>query len=288
MAIQLFSTVGRARHVPPGDASPRRARRSSRPSRTRRSSSSSPMLTPILADSAACDEQQMHKAAPSLPRILVMVVFALSCFGLLLFLWLSFGGPVPLKPKGYRVRSPSPRRRRSPRRPTCASPACRSARCARSRSATARNRTVATIEIERRFAPMRADAQRRAAPEDAARRDLRRDDAGHAARRRSPRAAGCPTARSQDTVAARRDLRLAGPGDARGVPDLAAGPGQGHQGPRPGLQRRARHAARASPHDGADVLEVLDSQEGGGAAAGQEHRRRVRRAHRERGSSCRT
>src|SRR5690242_7415578 len=32
-----------------------------------------------------------------------MVVFALSCFGLLLFLWLAFGGPVPLKPKGYRI-----------------------------------------------------------------------------------------------------------------------------------------------------------------------------------------
>ena len=45
----------------------------------------------------------MQKSIPSLPRILVMVVFALSCFGLLLFLWLSFGGPVPLKPKGYRV-----------------------------------------------------------------------------------------------------------------------------------------------------------------------------------------
>jgi virulence factor Mce-like protein len=38
------------------------------------------------------------------PRaIAIMVVFALSCFGLLLFLWLSFGGPIPLKPKGYRV-----------------------------------------------------------------------------------------------------------------------------------------------------------------------------------------
>ena len=45
----------------------------------------------------------MNKSTPSLPRVLVMVVFALSCFGLLLFLWLSFGGPVPLKPKGYRV-----------------------------------------------------------------------------------------------------------------------------------------------------------------------------------------
>jgi virulence factor Mce-like protein len=32
-----------------------------------------------------------------------MVGFALSCFGLLLFLWLAFGGPIPLKPKGYRV-----------------------------------------------------------------------------------------------------------------------------------------------------------------------------------------
>ena len=32
-----------------------------------------------------------------------MVGFALSCFGLLLFLWLAFGGPIPLKPKGYRI-----------------------------------------------------------------------------------------------------------------------------------------------------------------------------------------
>jgi phospholipid/cholesterol/gamma-HCH transport system substrate-binding protein len=44
----------------------------------------------------------MVKEAPSIGRILAMVVFALTCFGLLLFLWLAFGGPVPLKPKGYR------------------------------------------------------------------------------------------------------------------------------------------------------------------------------------------
>ena len=44
----------------------------------------------------------MQKAAPSFGRIAAMAVFALSCFGLLLFLWLAFGGPVPLKPKGYR------------------------------------------------------------------------------------------------------------------------------------------------------------------------------------------
>src|SRR3712207_4467153 len=44
----------------------------------------------------------MQKQAPTIGRLLVMVGFALSCFGLLLFLWLAFGGPIPLAPKGYR------------------------------------------------------------------------------------------------------------------------------------------------------------------------------------------
>ena len=35
------------------------------------------------------------------PGILILTLFALSCFGLLLFLWNSFGGPVPFKPRGY-------------------------------------------------------------------------------------------------------------------------------------------------------------------------------------------
>jgi phospholipid/cholesterol/gamma-HCH transport system substrate-binding protein len=45
----------------------------------------------------------MQKQAPSLARVMVMAGFALSCFGLILFLWLAFGGPIPLQPKGYRV-----------------------------------------------------------------------------------------------------------------------------------------------------------------------------------------
>ena len=45
----------------------------------------------------------MQKQAPSIGRIFVMVLFALSCFGILLYLWLVFGGSIPLKPQGYRV-----------------------------------------------------------------------------------------------------------------------------------------------------------------------------------------
>jgi phospholipid/cholesterol/gamma-HCH transport system substrate-binding protein len=44
----------------------------------------------------------MENRGFSIGRILVMVAFALSCFGLLLFLWLTFGGSVPLEAKGYR------------------------------------------------------------------------------------------------------------------------------------------------------------------------------------------
>jgi phospholipid/cholesterol/gamma-HCH transport system substrate-binding protein len=44
----------------------------------------------------------MQKRAPTLGNMLVIILFVLSCFGLLLFLWESFGGPVPLKPKQYR------------------------------------------------------------------------------------------------------------------------------------------------------------------------------------------
>src|SRR5687768_15950771 len=43
----------------------------------------------------------MQKQAPTLGRILVMAGFALSCFGLLLYLWIAFGGSAPLKPRGY-------------------------------------------------------------------------------------------------------------------------------------------------------------------------------------------
>lgn len=50
----------------------------------------------------------MQKQAPSIGRILVAVGFALSCFALLLFLWVTFGGAVPFKPESYRFSADFP------------------------------------------------------------------------------------------------------------------------------------------------------------------------------------
>src|SRR5215208_7978033 len=100
----------------------------------------------------------MNKAAPSLPRIIVMIVFELSCFGLLLFLWLSFGGPVPLKPKGYRVQMQFPEATTLAQEADVRVAGVPVGKVRKVEVGDGTNRTVATVEIERRYAPLRTDA----------------------------------------------------------------------------------------------------------------------------------
>jgi ABC-type transporter Mla subunit MlaD len=45
----------------------------------------------------------VNKNAPSIGRLITMVAFAASCFAILLYLWLTFGGSVPLKAKQYEI-----------------------------------------------------------------------------------------------------------------------------------------------------------------------------------------
>jgi len=48
----------------------------------------------------------MSKRAPSTTQLLVITGFALSCFGILLFLWVTFGGPTPFRAKSYNLKVP--------------------------------------------------------------------------------------------------------------------------------------------------------------------------------------
>src|SRR3954468_24337123 len=47
----------------------------------------------------------MDKQAQTFGRLAAIVIFTASCFGVLIYMWLSFGGPVPLKPEGYRFKA---------------------------------------------------------------------------------------------------------------------------------------------------------------------------------------
>ena len=48
----------------------------------------------------------MQKRAPTVWQLTTIVGFALSCFAILLFLWIAFGGPTPLAARGYNVKIP--------------------------------------------------------------------------------------------------------------------------------------------------------------------------------------
>jgi virulence factor Mce-like protein len=101
----------------------------------------------------------MDKSTPSLGRILVMVVFALSCFGLLLFLWLSFGGPVPLKPKGYRVQVDFPEATTLAQEADVRVAGVPIGKVRTVNVDKGTNRTKATLEIDPKYAPIRTDAR---------------------------------------------------------------------------------------------------------------------------------
>src|SRR3954471_22252326 len=101
----------------------------------------------------------MQKQAPTPARLLVMTLFALSCFGLLLFLWLSFGGTVPLKPKGYRVEVAFPEATQLGQYADVRTAGVSVGKVRTKRLDPDGNRTIAILELDKRFAPLHADAK---------------------------------------------------------------------------------------------------------------------------------
>jgi phospholipid/cholesterol/gamma-HCH transport system substrate-binding protein len=101
----------------------------------------------------------MQKSAPTVPKLLVMVGFALTCFGLLLFLWLSFGGPTPLKPQGYRVKVAFPEATQLGLQADVRVAGVSVGKVVKKEVDPAHpNTTVATLQLENKFSPLSQDA----------------------------------------------------------------------------------------------------------------------------------
>jgi phospholipid/cholesterol/gamma-HCH transport system substrate-binding protein len=102
----------------------------------------------------------MQKQAPTPGKLLTMVVFALSCFGLLLFLWLSFGGPIPLKPQGYRVHVAFPEATQLGLEADVRVAGVSVGKVVKKDIDPQHpNRTVATLQLDKRFAPLAQTAR---------------------------------------------------------------------------------------------------------------------------------
>ena len=222
----------------------------------------------------------MNKQVPSLGKLLVMVGFALSCFGLLLFLWLAFGGPTPLKPKGYRFdvsfgeatqlaheadvrisgvpvgkvkddRRPTSRPA-APTRRSSSSPSTR--RCPTDAKAILRQKTL----LGETYVELTPGSPKRPA--------------------RSPTTDASPTGQVADTVELDEILRAFDPPDARGVPELDPDPGRQSLDGRGQDLNDALGNLAPFAEDTTKLLEILNAPEGRRAPARAQHRRGLRRA----------
>jgi virulence factor Mce-like protein len=88
-----------------------------------------------------------------------MVIFALSCFGLLLFLWLAFGGAIPLKPKGYRFQVSFPEATQLAKEADVRISGVPVGKVKSIEPDTKTGLTVAVIEMESEYAPVKSDAK---------------------------------------------------------------------------------------------------------------------------------
>ena len=100
----------------------------------------------------------METGTPSLRRVITMVLFALSCAGLLLFLWLSFGGTIPFNPQGYRIKVSFPFAGQLGTQADVRIAGVTVGKVVEKSLDAKGNRTIATIQVDHKFAPIHRDA----------------------------------------------------------------------------------------------------------------------------------
>src|ERR671932_1654012 len=101
----------------------------------------------------------MQKQAPSAARLIGMAVFALSCFGILLFLWVSFGGSIPLRTNKYQLRVSFPEAATLAEQADVRIAGVTVGKVRRKDLDRGANRTRVVLDINKRYAPLPKDTR---------------------------------------------------------------------------------------------------------------------------------
>jgi phospholipid/cholesterol/gamma-HCH transport system substrate-binding protein len=101
----------------------------------------------------------VNKHAPSIGSIAAMAGFTLSVFGLLMFLWIAFGGVLPLRPEGYRFKVAFPEATLLVEEADVRLAGINIGKVKAKELSDGGRRTVAEIEIDSRFAPIPRDTR---------------------------------------------------------------------------------------------------------------------------------
>jgi phospholipid/cholesterol/gamma-HCH transport system substrate-binding protein len=98
------------------------------------------------------------KTIPTPKRLVAIITFTLTSFGGLLYLWLAFGGSIPLKPEGYRFDVRFPEATQLGAQADVRISGVSVGKVVRVAHSSG-NRTRATIELQARYAPIPRDAK---------------------------------------------------------------------------------------------------------------------------------
>jgi phospholipid/cholesterol/gamma-HCH transport system substrate-binding protein len=101
----------------------------------------------------------MQTGSPPISRVITMVLFALSCVGLLLFLWLSFGGTIPLGAQGYRINVSFPSAQDLATQADVRIAGVSVGKVVSTKLDPKGNRTMATLQLQHQYAPIRQDTR---------------------------------------------------------------------------------------------------------------------------------
>jgi phospholipid/cholesterol/gamma-HCH transport system substrate-binding protein len=101
----------------------------------------------------------METGSPSATKILTMVLFALSVIGLTIFLWVSFGGTLPLTPRGYEFRVSFTNASQLADQADVRIAGVSVGKVVGKTLDPIHNRTMVTIQMDNKFAPIHRDAR---------------------------------------------------------------------------------------------------------------------------------
>ncbi len=101
----------------------------------------------------------MSKRAPSTAQLLIITAFALSCFGILLFLWVTFGGPTPFRAKPYQVKIPFNEAAQLAEQSDVRISGVNVGKVQAIELAPNRKQALATVNIENQYAPLPEDTR---------------------------------------------------------------------------------------------------------------------------------
>jgi phospholipid/cholesterol/gamma-HCH transport system substrate-binding protein len=101
----------------------------------------------------------MNKNAPKMGQIFAMVAFTLSVFAILTFLWVSFGGVLPLKPEGFRFKAAFPEASLLVQEADVRLAGVNVGKVKAKELGEGGRTTVVEMEIDTRFAPIKRDTR---------------------------------------------------------------------------------------------------------------------------------